>query len=258
MPQIKIGESRYIQGRDTGARPAFKVGAENWELTTDIGLTKGSPVLRIGGDKYIREYFGAPFTINIEMSSYAWGAENPPDISQLGIKQNIYMYISEVKVYNSDNAILGSAVITSNFRDNNSAGDNGVDVIANNNVANVKDGNTSTYIGLSIEAEADEFDASSAKGLGSVVVSDNSNMATKIEIYYGHAGTGDCCHATSDGVGYGNTIVEGFVQTLLNGTQVSYKSFDDNDSGGDSEGISRFKLTFDWNGSSWIMTDTAW
>ena len=57
-------------------------------------------------------------------------------------------------------------------------------------------------------------------------------------------------------VGY--FVVEGYVKTNLSEVLVSHKAYSDNDKGGDNEGVNRFKLTFTWNGTSWVMAEATW
>ena len=260
MAQIRIGESRYIQGRDTGARPAFRVGESNWELTTDTAKTNGSPMLRLNGggaNYYIREKFGGNISLSINMYAKASGHGGGDDGEGTTVTQECKMYIADIKTYDQNGSLISSS-ITSNFRNNGSNGSGGVTVTPYNTISNVTDGNLATFIGVTGRAVSSWGGSSTVNLLGDVSISNTSGIATKVEIYYGYNGDGRCCWSKSHAFETNSTIVEGYVKTNLSGVLVSHKAYSDNDKGGDNEGIARFKLTFLWDGSSWTYSESAW
>ncbi len=260
MAQIKIGTSRYIQGRDTGARPAIKINTENWELTTDIEKTNGSPMLKLTSGAtsyYIREKYGANISLSIAMYAKASGSGGGGDGEGEVVYQECKMYIADILTYDQNGSIIPSS-ISSNFRNNGSSGGDGVTITPYNTVSSATDGNLGTFIGITGKAKSTWGNSSTVNILGDVSISNTSGMATKVEIYYGYNGDGRCCWSKSDAYTTKSTIVEGYVKTNLSGVLVSHKAYSDNDRGGDNEGVARFKLTFTWNGTSWVMAEATW
>ena len=260
MAQIKIGTSRYIQGRDTGARPAIKINTENWELTTDIVKTNGSPMLKLTSGAtsyYVREKYGANISLSIAMYAKASGSGGGANGEGTVVDQKCKMYIADIKTYDQNGSLISSS-ITSNFRNNGSNGKGGVTVTPYNTISNVTDGNLGTFIGITGTAKSALESSSTVNLLGDVSISNTSGIATKVEIYYGYNGDGRCCWSESDAYTKNPTIVEGYVKTNLSGVLVSHKAYSDNDKGGDNEGVARFKLTFTWNGTSWVMAEATW
>lgn len=260
MAQIKIGTSRYIQGRDTGARPAIKINTENWELTTDIEKTNGSPMLRLnngGANYYIREKYGANISLSIAMYAKASGSGGGADGEGKVVYQECKMYIADILTYDQNGSIIPSS-ISSNFRNNGSSGGDGVTITPYNTVSSATDGNLGTFIGITGKAKSTWGNSSTVNILGDVSISNTSGIATKVEIYYGYNGDGRCCWSQSDAYKTESTIVEGYVKTNLSRVLVSHKAYSDNDRGGDNEGVARFKLTFTWNGTSWVMAEATW
>ena len=260
MAQIKIGTSRYIQGRDTGARPAIQVGGEYWELTTDTAKTNGSPMLRLnngGANYYIREKYGGNISLSINMYAKAYGHGGGSNGEGKVVTQECKMYIADILTYDQNGSIISSS-ISSNFRDNGSSGGGGVTITPYNTVSSATDGNLGTFIGITGKAKSTLGNSSTVNILGDVSISNTSGIATKVEIYYGYNGDGRCCWSQSDAYTTNSTIVEGYVKTNLSGVLVSHKAYSDNDKGGDNEGVTRFKLTFLWNGSSWTYSESAW
>lgn len=260
MAQIKIGTSRYIQGRDTGARPAIKINTENWELTTDIEKTNGSPMLRLnngGANYYIREKYVENISLSIAMYAKASGNGGGSGGEGRDVMQECKMYIADILTYDEKGSIISSS-ISSNFRDNGSSGNGYVTITPYNTISSCIDGNLGTFIGITGKAHAAGGRTSVVNLLGDVSISNTSGMATKVEIYYGYNGDGRCCWSKSDAYRSNSTLVEGYVNTYLNGSHIHHLGYRDNDKGGDNEGIARFKLTFLWNGSSWTYSQSAW
>lgn len=260
MAQIKIGTSRYIQGRDTGVRPAIKIGNENWELTTDSVKTNGSPMLRLnngGANYYIREKYGANISLSIAMYAKAGGSGGGAGGESIDVTQECKMYIADILTYDQNGSIISSS-ISSNFRNNGSSGSGYVTITPYNIISSCIDGNLGTFIGITGKAQATGGRYSVVNLLGDVSISNTSGMATKVEIYYGYNGDGRCCWSKSKAYPTESTIVEGYVNTYLNGSHIHHLGYSDNDKGGDYEGINRFKLTFLWNGSSWTYSESAW
>lgn len=260
MAQIKIGTSRYIQGRDTGARPAIQVGGEYWELTTDTAKTNGSPMLRLnngGANYYIREKYGGNISLSINMYAKAYGHGGGSDGEGKVVTQECKMFIADILTYNQNGSIISSS-ISSNFRNNGSSGGGGVTITPYNTVSSATDGNLGTFIGITGTAKSVLGGSSTVILNGDVSVSNTSGIATKVEVYYGYNGDGRCCWSKSDAYRTNGTIVEGYVNTYLNGSHIHHLGYSDNDEGGDNEGIARFKLTFLWNGSSWTYSESAW
>ena len=185
MAQIKIGTSRYIQGRDTGVRPAIKINTENWELTTDIVKTNGSPMLKLTSGAtsyYVREKYGANISLSIAMYAKASGSGGGADGEGKVVYQECKMYIADILTYDQNGSIIPSS-ISSNFRNNGSSGGDGVTITPYNTVSNATDGNLGTFIGITGTAKSDLGSSSTVNLLGDVSISNTSGIATKVEIY---------------------------------------------------------------------------
>ena len=260
MAQIKIGTNRYIQGRSTGVRPAIQVGGEYWELTTDSGKTNGSPMLRLNNgvsNYYIREKYGGNISLSINMYAKASGHGGGADGEGRDVTQECKMYIADILTYDQNGSIISSS-ISSNFRNNGSSGNGYVTITPYNIISSCIDGNLGTFIGITGKAQAAGGTYSVVNLLGDVSISNTSGTATKVEIYYGYNEDGRCCWSKSNAYPTNSTIVEGYVNTYLNGSHIHHLGYSDNDKGGDNEGVNRFKLTFLWNGSSWTYSESAW
>ena len=74
--KITINNTRTIEGRDTGARPALQVGNQFWELTDNLSNTYGKPNLLINERWYIREIFERITSYITAWTTSAWMVRN--------------------------------------------------------------------------------------------------------------------------------------------------------------------------------------